>query len=330
MINLTRSTVIAFALAISTALAGCASDRAVISQANQVHDGLKPAVITDKDLTDYMQAVGNRIIAAAREYTADHPMESKEDNSWMFSEGMKFHFVNSKTLNAFTTGGEHMYIYNELFQKCRTEDELAAVMAHEYAHVYARHVHKGINRQVTTLVAAGSAGAIGAAVGGRERGLEYGLAAGGVTLAAGQFIGMGYTRKDEAQADELGFAFYTRAGWNPKKFGDFFQQMIDLGYDTTPEIMSDHPSLANRVQDAKARAAALPPEAKQWRRPPVADAGRFKNLQAKAAELGKTLPSDQTMEEAQTLLSAFSNCFAPGGDPSQSQAREKLYGHKTE
>lgn len=330
MINLTRSAPCVLAIAIITVIAGCARDRAVISQANQVHDGLKPAVITDQDLNDYMQAVGNRIITAAREYSIEHPMESKEDNSWMFSEGMKFHFVNSKTLNAFTTGGEHMYIYNELFQKCRSEDELAAVMAHEYAHVYARHVHKGINRQVTTLVAAGTAGAVGAAVGGREHGLEYGLAAGGVTLAAGQFIGMGFTRKDEAQADELGFIFYTRAGWNPKKFGDFFQQMIDMGYDTTPEMLSDHPSLASRVQDAKARAAALPPEAKQWRRPPVADATRFKALQAKAAELGKTLPSDKTMEQAQTLLSAFSNCFAPGGDPQQAQAREKLYGHKSE
>ena len=47
---------------------------------------------------------------------------------------------------------------------------------------------------------------------------------------------MGYTRGDEAQADELGFAFYTRAGWDPNHFADFFQQMIDLGYDKTPEV----------------------------------------------------------------------------------------------
>ena len=330
MFPLTRSSIIAFVVNLTALFSGCASDRAVISQANQVHNGLKPAVISDRELTEYMQAVGNRIITSAQKYNADHPTDSKEDNSWMFSQGMKFHFVNSKTLNAFTTGGEHMYIYNELFQKCRSEDELAAVMAHEYAHVYARHVHRGMNRQMTTIGAAVGAGAIGAAVGGKDKGLEYGLAAGGATLVAGQFIGMGYTRKDESQADELGFAFYTHAGWDPKKFDDFFQQMIDFGYDTTPEMLSDHPSLANRVQDAKARAAALPAEAKQLRRAPVADADRFKQLQTRAAQLGQTLPSDQTMEEAQTLLSAFSNCFAPGGDPKQNQARERLHGQKTQ
>ena len=143
-------------------------------------------------------------------------------------------------------------------------------------------------------------------------------------MAAGQFIGMGYTRKDEAEADELGFNFYTRAGWDPKRFDDFFQQMIDLGYDTTPEMMSDHPSLASRVEAAKQRAAALPPDASQWRRAPVANEARFKQLQARSAELGKSLPADKSMENAQALLSAFNNCFEPGGSPEQKNARENL------
>jgi len=50
----------------------------------------------------------------------------------MFKD-LQVHLVNSKTLNAFTTGGNHMYIYNQLFQEARSEDELAGVMSHEYA-----------------------------------------------------------------------------------------------------------------------------------------------------------------------------------------------------
>ena len=312
---------------IASNLGGCASDRAVIGQANQVHDELKPTVITDPELAGYLQSVGDRIISAAREMNQQNygpEATRQEDNSWMFAQGMRFHFVNSKTLNAFTTGGEHMYIYSELFQKCSSEDELAAVMAHEYGHIYGRHVHKGMNRQHTTLAAALGAGVAGAAVGGKDHGVEYGLGAAGATMAAGQFIGMGYTRKDEAEADELGFNFYTRAGWDPKRFDDFFQQMIDLGYDTTPEMMSDHPSLASRVEAAKQRAAALPPDASQWRRAPVANEARFKQLQARSAELGKSLPADKSMENAQALLSAFNNCFEPGGSPEQKNARENL------
>src|SRR5262245_47308983 len=122
-----------------SAMTGCASDRSVISQANQEHNALKPAVMNDEELSTYLQSIGDRIIVAATEVDGQHfrpKAHREEDNAWMFGQGMKFHFVNSKTLNAFTTGGEHMYIYNELFQKCRSEDELAAVMAHEYAHVY--------------------------------------------------------------------------------------------------------------------------------------------------------------------------------------------------
>ena len=87
------------------------------------------------------------------------------DNAWMFSDEMRFHFVNSKTLNAFTTGGNHMYIYTALFQQCESEDELAAVVAHEYAHVYCRHVQQGMNRQYAILGAAAGAGVAGAAIG---------------------------------------------------------------------------------------------------------------------------------------------------------------------
>ena len=53
---------------------------------------------------------------------------SGESRDWMFSKDVRFHFVNSKTLNAFTTGGEHMYIYSELFRTAQTEDD-GTVMA---------------------------------------------------------------------------------------------------------------------------------------------------------------------------------------------------------
>jgi predicted Zn-dependent protease len=169
-----------------------------------------------------------------------------------------------------------------------------------------------------------AAGAAGAAAGGKEHAAEYGAGFGGAALAAGQFVGMGYTRKDEAQADEYGFNFYTHAGWDPKQFGVFFQQMIDMGYDKTPEIASDHPSLKSRVDEAKKRAAALPPEAKKWRKPDIADAAKFKQLQARAAELAKKMPDDKQTQGAQKLLAAFPSCFSAVDQPGQVEARKEV------
>src|SRR5688572_26766935 len=177
--------VMAFALLGLSALwsGGCATDSAVIGQATQFHGQLEPAVIEDRELNGYLQAVGDRIVRAAADYTRETGGPSGRgggggDDSWMFKD-VRFHFVNSKTLNAFTTGGEHMYIYNQLFQECDTEDELAAVMAHEYAHVYLRHVHKGMNRQMGLMGVAAAAGVAGYAAGGSESGAQYGSLAAG-------------------------------------------------------------------------------------------------------------------------------------------------------
>ena len=302
-------------LVVVTLLAGgCASDRQIIGQANQFHSGLEPAVITDPTLANYLQKVGDRIIDAAAELDRQGygpEGHKKEKSDWMFNGGMKFHFVNSKTLNAFTTGGNHMYIYTGLLQNCDTEDELAAVMAHEFAHVYGRHVHKGMNRQMMTMAAAAGAGAATYAAGGKK-GQQYAGTAMGLVAAAGQYMGMSYTRADENEADKMGFRFYTRAGWEPQRFDDFFEKMIKLGYDKTPEMMSDHPSLANRVKATEERIEKLPPESREWRRGPIADASELSRLKRRAEEVGRNMPSSESLSNAKELLAAMPrSCLTP-------------------
>jgi len=311
-----------------SALSACATDRQVIAQANEANVDLEPALIQDPQLKAYLESVGERIVAAAHAADQAHEgpkthFDKAEDNSWMFTDE-EFHLVNSKTLNAFTTGGEHMYIYSELMQQCRSEDELAAVMAHEYAHVYSRHVHKGINRQYYMMGASAGAGLIGLAVGGKEHGEEYGTIALVSTATVSQFLNLGYTRDDEAEADKWGFSFYAHAGWDPNRFGDFFQQLIDKGLDKTPEAMSDHPSLASRVAEAKERAAKLPPEASSWRKPPVADAAAFAALKTRAVLVGNAMKTSEQLATAQTLLSAVPSCVTPEDQPDQKAAQQRL------
>lgn len=313
-----------------TVSVGCTSDRQVMEQADDMHKSLNPAVIQDPELADYLQEVGDRIIEQGAKLSAAGKGPKKHfegDNAWMFGEGMKFHFVNSKTLNAFTTGAEHMYIYTQLFLDCKTEDELAAVMAHEYAHVYGRHVQKGRDTQIALLVGGAVVGAAaGAAIGGDDNRVGGALAGAGVGVVGGQFLNMGFTRDDENEADKYGFRFYTRAGWDPDRFGDFFQSMVDKGLDKTPEILSDHPSLKNRVKQSKEWADELPPEARDWRRDPVASPSRFKELQDRARRVGRGMPNDTSLENSQELLQALPrSCVSPiPAFKDQVAAQEKL------
>lgn len=327
--NRVRPLQVGAALALSLfALSGCATDRQVIQQAEGTHGELKPAVIEDAEVKDYLGSLGSRIVDAAKEADKAHDappahFEKGEENTWMF-QSEQFHLVNSKTLNAFTTGGSHLYVYSELLETCRTEDELAAVMSHEFAHVYSRHVQKGENRQLAATLTSAGAGLVGVAVGGKEHGEAYGstamVSAGTVT----QFLNLGYTRDDEAEADKYGFKFYAHAGWDPDHFGDFFQQLIDKGLDKTPEIQSDHPSLASRVQAAKAHASELPPDAKSWRKPPIKDAAAFAAFKKHVASVGASMKTSEQLAKAQTLLTSVPSCVTPMDQPDQKQAQDKL------
>jgi predicted Zn-dependent protease len=155
--------------------------------------------------------------------------------------------------------------------------------------------------------------------------MEYAGMGASAAMLAGQFVGMSFTRKDETEADALGFKFYTCAGWDPNRFGDFFQTMIDKGYDKGNEMLSDHPSLSNRVADAKARAAKLPQQADEWRQPPVAEAQKFQDLQRRSVEVGKNMPTDQTLEGAQELLAALPrSCLTPAIQPDQEKAEQRV------
>src|SRR4051794_18775839 len=91
------------------AMGGCSmlqtSDKAVLEQAQGFDQGIKPAEIKDAQIIAYMNRIGDRIIAAARQSDKDHwgppaHFNEKEAEDWMFT-GVLWHLVNSKTLNAF-------------------------------------------------------------------------------------------------------------------------------------------------------------------------------------------------------------------------------------
>jgi len=307
---------------------GCASDAKIVAQANDMHTQLDPAVVTDPELAAYIQALGDRVVDEARKLASEGvgpKAQFNEDSSWMFTD-VRFHLVNSKTLNAFTTGGQHVYLYTELFRQSKTEDEFSAVVAHEFAHIYARHVHNGMNRQYMVIGAALAAGAAGYAVGGDNR-EQVAMGAAGLGIVDGQFWGMGYSRKDENEADKYGFMMYVRSGWNPDNFGDFFQQMIDKGYDKGAEFSSSHPRLADRVTSSKRRAAEWRSDNADWesyRGRNVASAAKFKQLQQRALSVGRSMPNDESLKAAQLMFAAFPSCVAPTDQKEQVEARKEL------
>jgi predicted Zn-dependent protease len=136
---------------------------------------------------------------------------------------------------------------------------------------------------------------------------------------------MGFTRGDEEQADEWGFKFFTRAGWDPRHFSDFFKAMIAAGYDKTPEYLSDHPTLKNRVDHINQWVQDLDGHVDQYLRGPIASPAKFRELQQRANQIAKNTPDDQSIQNSQQLAAALPHsCVMPADPPEAKAAREEI------
>jgi predicted Zn-dependent protease len=121
-----------------------------------------------------------------------------------------YHFtvLNDETedsYNAFAAPGGYVYIFDDLIEVMKTDDRIAAVLAHEMGHVEAKHSIKRLQ---------GSLGTTLLLILGSQMSPNRGDFA-----AANQAIGqlmMAYSRHDERQADELSVKYMKRAGFDPE------------------------------------------------------------------------------------------------------------------
>ena len=296
-------------------MAGCASDAQVIQQAEQVHVDLDAAIVDTEDpvLAGYLQDVGDRIVSAAYQWHQEGGIPDAED--WMF-EDIQFHVVASPTLNAFTTGGKHIYFYTKLIEEVDSEDALAAVVGHEFGHIIGRHVQGSMNRQMATLALAGAAGVGGALLAEDGKRTQTGATVAGLAMVGGQFAGMKFGRDGEREADDLGYDFYVRAGYDPDKFDDFFRVLAEKapGGGGLQGYLSTHPQSADRVKAAERRAAETSAEfAARYDRPNVRSEAGFEEIRQIAARFSaaaaRQANSSQSFREVQAILAAFPSCL---------------------
>ena len=93
----------------------------------------------DRDLTRYVQSVGNRLAARARR---------KDELNF------EFRVLNDSTPNAWALPGGKIAINRGLLTQLQSEAELAAVLAHEIVHADAAHGARAQSKGVLTQIGA--------------------------------------------------------------------------------------------------------------------------------------------------------------------------------
>ena len=165
--------------------------------------------------------------------------------------GYHFLVLNSDDINAFATPGGHIFITRGLIRCCRTEDALAAVVAHEIGHIQLRHgmraIEKGRITEALTILAQEGAKSFGS-----QEVAQLTQAFGGVISdITNTMINNGYSRSYEYQADAAAVSILQRTGYNPGALAEMLGVMAKQIKPGGTDFAKTHPSPQNRIAELK-------------------------------------------------------------------------------
>jgi predicted Zn-dependent protease len=203
-------------------------------------------VIDDPQLTEYINLIG-------------HKLASQANNG---QHTFHFFLLDNDEINAQALPGGYIGVNSGLLLATDSENELAAVLAHEISHVTQRHIARAMYDQkkssvmsIATMLAAIVLGAATHASGQATEGL----------LAAGQAAAIqhqiNFTRANETEADAIGIRLMDAAGYDPNAMAGFFEKLQRrYGSEAAqiPAMLQDHPVTTRRIAEARARSRQLP------------------------------------------------------------------------
>jgi Zn-dependent protease with chaperone function len=165
--------------------------------------------------------------------------------------------IDSKELNAFTLPNGNIYFYSGLLDTLYSDDEIAAVMAHEIGHNVCMHALRGASksRKFSLLNLA----VLLAALSGNSKDA-------GAAVMFSQYLSVGllneYSEEFESEADIVGVAELIKAGYNPSAMVTVMKRFSveDKRHPAiNPGIFQDHPEPIDRANaiTAAIKAAGL-------------------------------------------------------------------------
>lgn len=200
-------------------------------------------VLQDVEVTDYLQALGNKLAAAS------------PDKQQMFN----FFVVRDNSINAFAMPGGVIGVHTGLILASNSESELASVLGHEVGHVTQRHLARMLAQQKydTFKNIAGIALALLVSRANPE------LATGALTAASAVGVQrqLDYTREHEREADRVGLSILDNAGFDARAMPAFFTTMqrgTRFYEGSAPSFLRTHPLTAERIADVSNRVESMP------------------------------------------------------------------------
>lgn len=154
-----------------------------------------------------------------------------------------FKVLAEDRVNAFALPGGYIYVFKGMLDKVESDDEIAAILAHEIGHINAKHHAKRAQRGLTTellriLII---------------RGAEDPESKIRANVAINELL-LSYSREDEIEADRLAIKYVEKAGYKPEAVISMVEKLLKLKMEgpIMPKIYyRTHPYLTDRIRAAR-------------------------------------------------------------------------------
>ncbi|HKV45794.1 MAG TPA: M48 family metalloprotease, partial [bacterium] len=264
-------------------------------------------VVTDPEMVERVNRVSAALVRAV----------DRQDLTYHFK------ILDIPGPNALGIPGGYVYVTRGMMKFVRSDDELAAVLAHELTHVAHRHYYIQQARQNRIVPAMVIAAALSV------------LARSAVPLAGMQVAARGalsdYQRDLEKEADLTGIAYLVKTNYSPVAMLTMMEHLAQVdkltGQPDVSLIYYDHPKPDERVvyieQDLKARGIPIVRRnaegyLKLALNPAVATAGQPVTLLVDGRpiiQLGATVNGQSPAERAQTFMAGLNAFFDTDPEP---------------
>ena len=151
-----------------------------------------------------------------------------------------FGIIGSDTTNAFALPGGYVFASRGLLDEVDSDDELAAVLAHEAGHVAKRHATQQVGSQILFQ-------AVLLSLSDRQY-RRFGEALNVFNVLRT----LGKSREMEAQADEVGLDYAYAAGYDPAGMVAFFEGLGRSRASAVEQYFATHPGAERRIESARA------------------------------------------------------------------------------
>jgi len=176
-------------------------------------------VPADRPECQRVRGIAQRIIHAA----GIEPLQREINLRQGYRFEWEVNVFDKEQVNAFCLPGGKIAVFHGLLRVAQNDAQLATVIAHEIGHALAHHSSERVARQE----------------------MNHG--------GLGVIWSKAYDRQEESEADHIGLFLMTFAGYDPGEAVRFWERMQQAmgGQQRLPEILSDHPSDAHRIQNMK-------------------------------------------------------------------------------